>query len=201
MLRVALAVGVCSAWGPELPPGSRSGAVPASAMCLCGGDRSWPRQLPAPGSAGERVASLDVHLWLGRARGPILLVCTTASPLPSVPPHRAARRLCSLPGSAPGSRNARRVPGSSTMPRRAPGGAPQPARPHAPVSALALLADSIRPRGTWPDLSHVPLQLQPLLSKFLCLMQGGEATRVSKGKSPRGAELLGGRQALPGAPG
>lgn len=34
----------------------------ASAMCLCGGDRSWPQQLTL-GSRQERGASLHVHLW------------------------------------------------------------------------------------------------------------------------------------------
>lgn len=53
------------------------------------------------------------------------------------------------------------------------------------------------PRGTWLGLSHIPLQLQPTLSEFLCLMQVGETTQVSKGRAPWGTELLGRRQALP----
>lgn len=39
------------------------------------------------------------------------------------------------------------------------------------------------PRGTWLALSYIPLQLQPALSKFLCLMQGGETTQMSKGRA------------------
>lgn len=83
----------------------------ASAMCLCGGDRSWPQQLTL-GSGQERRASLHVHLWAcmpsprraGHSRvayGPVLLVCTTVSPLPSVPPRWAAWQIFSLTGPAP----------------------------------------------------------------------------------------------------
>jgi len=132
----------------------------ASAMCLCGGDRSWPQQL-AQGSGGGTVASLHVHLWLGpcallwegraqpAARGPVLLVRTTASPLPSVPPRWAAWQAHSLPGSAPAAALAQlrwsvdaREHGNALA---SSWGVRCPAEPCALLSALALLVDSVRP--------------------------------------------------------
>lgn len=149
-----------------------------------GAEPCWPQQCAfvggtGPGrgsSAGERVASLDVHLWLGRACGPILLVCTTASPLPSVPPRRAARRLCSLPPAA-------KMLGGCPGARQCSVASPAPRSHLSPCTACGLRTPE---RGTWLDHSRVPLQLQPLLSKFLCLMRGGEATRGAKGRA-RGA--------------
>lgn len=53
------------------------------------------------------------------------------------------------------------------------------------------------PRGTWLGLSHIPLQLQPALSKFLVSDARWRNNSSVKGKSPWGTELLGRRQALP----
>ena len=163
-----------------------------------GGDRSWPQQLTL-GSGQGRVASLHVHLWLGlhtrplegraqpAARGPVLLVCTTVSPLPSVPPHWAAWQICSLTGSARVAALAQLrwlvgCVGAQRCHRELLRGSVAGPAPRSPLSchtACGLLT----PRGTWLGLSHIPLQLQPALSKFLCLMQGGETTQVSKGRA------------------
>lgn len=61
-----------------------------------------------PGLCRERAAYLDVHIWLGLACGPSLLMCTTARLPPSVPPCWAARWV--------GSCSAQWVPSSSARP-------------------------------------------------------------------------------------
>lgn len=162
----------CSAWGPELSPGSRSGAVLASAMCLCGGDGSWPRQLRR---GSEWPAWTCISGWAGHV-APSSSYALQQSPLPSVPPRRAARRLCSLPPAA-------KMLGGCPGARRCSVASPAPCSHLSPCTACGLRTPE---RGTWLDHSRVPLQLQPLLSKFLCLTRGGEATRGAKGRA-RGA--------------
>lgn len=121
-------------------------------------------------------------------RGPVPLVCTTVSPLPSVPPRWAAWHLSSLTSPAPAAALAQeRRSGDAQEHKDAPessSGALCSAQPHtlSPRTASGLHT----PRGTWLGLSCIPLRLQPALSKFLCLMQGGETTQMSKGRA-RGA--------------
>lgn len=165
----------------------------ASAMCLCGGDRSWPQQLTL-GSGRERGASWHVHPWAGvpsprgqgtaRARGP-------------VPWYALQRALCpqcllaGLPGTCqpgwpgPGAALARLRGSRDAQEHKdaleSSSGALCSAQPHtlSPRTASGLQT----PRGTWLALSYIPLQLQPALSEFLCLMQGGETTQTSKGRA------------------
>lgn len=168
----------------------------ASAMCLCGGDGSWPQQLTL-GSGRGRVASLHVHLWLGlwalplegraqpAAHGPIL-ICTTVSPLPSVPPHWAAWQTCSLPGPALAAAVAQLrwsvdVQEHNDAPKSS-WGALWPAQPHALLLALALLADSVHPGERGQVSPTSPCSSSQRFINF-CLMQGGETTRASKGRA------------------
>lgn len=80
-----------------------------------------------------------------------------------------------------------------------PGGTLQLVQPHAFLSALALLVDSIHPGdGVWVFRTSPCSSSQCFLNFYL--MQGGETTQVSKGRSPWGTELLGRWQALPLSP-
>lgn len=105
------------------------------------------------------------------ARGPILLVCTTVSPLPSVPPCWAAWQICSLTGSALVAALAQLrwlvgAQGYSDGPVELTGGSVASSAPHSPLSPhTACRLHTLR--GMWPGLSDVPLQLQPTLSKLL----------------------------------
>lgn len=174
-----------------------------SGLWLC----CWPQQCAFVGVTGPgrsnspwapdrregqlACASLGLHALSpeGRAqlvaRGPVLLVCTTVSPLPSVPPRWAAWQIFSLTGPAPAAALAQmRWSGDAQEHEDAPessSGALCSAQPHilSPRTASGLHT----PRGTWLGLSYIPLQLQPALSKFLCLMQGGETTQMSKGRA------------------
>lgn len=88
------------------------------------------------------------------------------------------------------------------MTQRAPGGgggggwwwALWPPQPHALLSALALLADSVHPGERGRVFPTSPCSsgqrffwffLSFFFFKFLCLMQGGETTQVSKGRAHR----------------
>lgn len=87
-------------------------------------------------------------------------------------------------------------PGAHRCPGELLGGSVTSPAPHSPLSPRT--ACGLRtPRGTWPGLCHIPLQLQPALSKFLCLMQGGETTQVSKGRAHGALSCWAGGTALP----
>lgn len=165
-------------------------ALLASAMCLCGGDRSWPQQLP-PGSGQERGASLHVHPWAcvpsprraGHSQG--------TWPCPprmhySEPSALSASSLGCLAPCQPGwpcphtAEAGRRCPGTQRRPGELLMG---PVLCPAPHSQPLRCFWTPYAQGNVAGSALHPLQLQPVLSKFLCLMQGGETTQRSKGRA------------------
>lgn len=218
VLRVTLPTGIRSAWGSDPEPRCRCG-LEQSGLWLC----CWPQQCAFVGVTGPGRGDSP---WAPNRREGAACLCI-CGPAALSPEGRArpagGTRPCpprthySEPSALSASSLGRPAP---FQPRRpCPAGCPCtgevvercPGTQRCPgellrgpcallsptLSALELLLDSIHPGERGWVFPCIPLQLQPALSKFLCLMQGGETTQNVKGKSPWGTELLGRWQALP----